>query len=82
VLLGLFSITTLLAHRLARAGELPIRQAAWYHKMQPTFSDAIALVREQLWPPANFFTSYSERHLMKIPPTLFAGLCQAACYAA
>jgi hypothetical protein len=28
VLLGLFSIVTLLAHRLARAGELPIRQSA------------------------------------------------------
>ncbi len=82
VLLGLFSITTLLAHCRARAGQLPIRQAAWYRKTQPTFSDAIALVREQLWHPANFCTSHSERHLMKIPPTLFAGLCQAACYAA
>ena len=60
VLLGLFSIVTLLAHRLARSGQLPIRQAAWYIKTQATFSDAIAAVRQQLWHPANFFTSRSE----------------------
>lgn len=82
VLLGLFSIVTLLAHHLARAGELPIRQAAWYCKTKPTFSDAIALLREQLWHPANFSMSYSEHQLMKIPRALFSGLCQAACYAA
>ncbi len=38
VLLGLFSIITLLTHRLARVGELPVRQAAWYRKTLPTFS--------------------------------------------
>ena len=82
VLLGLFSIITLLAHQLARGGKLPVRQAAWYSKAQPTFSDAIAAVREQLWHPMNFFTSRSEQHVIKIPRALFAGLCQAACYAA
>jgi DDE superfamily endonuclease len=82
VLLGLFSIITLLAHKLAHGGKLPVRQAAWYAKAQPTFSDAIAAVREQLWHPANFFTSRSQRHVIKIPSGLFAGLCQAACYAA
>ena len=82
VLLGLFSIVTLLAHRLASAGQLPIRQAAWYLKTQLTFSDAIAAVREQLWNPSNFFTSHSDRHVIKIPRLLFSGLCHAACYAA
>ena len=42
VLLGLFSIVTLLAHRLARRGTLPVPQTAWYAKQKPTFSDAIA----------------------------------------
>ena len=32
VLLGLFSIVTLLAHRLARRGTLPVQQSAWYAK--------------------------------------------------
>lgn len=80
VLLGLFSIVTLLAHRLARRGTLPVKQSAWYAKSQPTFSDAIALVRQRLWRRTSFFTSLSKRHLTKIPRALFASLMQAACY--
>lgn len=48
-LLALFSLVTLLAHRHVRRGRLPIRQAAWYVKAQPTFSDALAVVRHHLW---------------------------------
>ncbi len=81
VLLALFSIVTLLAHCLARRGTLPVQQSAWYAKSQPTFSDAIALVRQRLWRRTSFFTSLSARHLTKIPRALFAGLMQAACYA-
>jgi hypothetical protein len=44
-LLALFSLVTLIAHQHAKHRKLPIRQAAWYHKTQPTFSDALALVR-------------------------------------
>ena len=82
VLLALFSIITLLAHRIAHGGALPMRHAAWYSKTKPTFSDAIAAVREQLWHPMNFFTSRSKRHVIEIPRALFASLCQAACYTA
>ncbi len=48
-LLALFSLVTLLAHQPTRRRKLPIRQAAWYHKPRPTFSDALALVRRQIW---------------------------------
>src|SRR3990172_7108621 len=48
-LLGLFSLVTLMAHQHAKRRKLPIRQAAWYHKSQPTFSDALALARWQIW---------------------------------
>ena len=48
-LLGLFALVTLLAHQHVRRGRLPTRQAAWYAKAQPTFSDALAVVREHLW---------------------------------
>jgi hypothetical protein len=82
VLLGLFSIVTLMAHRLTRNGQLPIRQAAWYIKTQATYSDAIAAIRQQLWHPANFCTSRSEHKMLKMPHALFSGLCHAACYAA
>src|SRR5207247_3016723 len=49
VLLGLFSLVTLLAHQQAAAGSLAVRQAAWYRKATPTFADALAAVRRQLW---------------------------------
>ncbi len=81
VLFGLFSLVTLLAHRLARRGTLPVQQSAWYAKSQPTFSDAIALVRKRLWRRKSSFTSLSARHMRKIPRALFNGLMQAACYA-
>src|SRR5258706_3989339 len=48
-LLALFSLVTLIAHQHAKRRKLPVRQAAWYHKTQPTFSDALALVRRQIW---------------------------------
>ena len=49
-LLGLFALVTVLAHGLLQGQELPARSAAWYSKPLPTFSDTLALVREQLWP--------------------------------
>jgi hypothetical protein len=72
----------LTAHRLARNGQLPICQAAWYIKTQATFSDAIAAVRQQLWHPANFFTCHSKHKMVKIPHALYSGLCHAISYAA
>ena len=81
VLLGLFSIVTLLAHRLAHRGTLPLLSSAWYLKPQPTFSDAIALVRQRFWRRTSFFTSRSDRNMMKIPRAVFVALSQAVCYA-
>jgi hypothetical protein len=48
-LLGLFSLVTLLAQQHVQRSRLPTRQAAWYTKAQPTFSDALAVVRQHLW---------------------------------
>jgi hypothetical protein len=33
---------------------VPVRQAAWYPKAQPTFADALALIRRELWAQAAF----------------------------
>jgi DDE superfamily endonuclease len=55
-LLGLFSLVTLLAHCHVRRGKLPMRQAVWYVKPRPTFSDALALVRQHLWQHLCFHT--------------------------
>ena len=53
-LLGLFSLVTLLAHPHLRERSDPIRQAAWYRKRAPTFADALAVVRREIWAQATF----------------------------
>jgi hypothetical protein len=81
-LLGLFSVVTLLAHSLAVHQTVPPRQAAWYAKSTPTFADALALVRSQLWQHANFSLSQKEYDLIQIPRPLFECLTDTLCYAA
>jgi len=60
VLLGLFSLVTLLADSLERQGLLVSQASSWYVKDHPTFSDAIACVRTYLWRETSFCTSASE----------------------
>src|SRR4029450_5762774 len=49
-LLALFSLVTLFAYQWMRQTVGTFRcQAAWYHKRHPTFADALALVRKELW---------------------------------
>jgi hypothetical protein len=49
VLLGLFSLVTVLALQLSQDGPMPVSVTAWYHKEEPTFSDCLALLRRHLW---------------------------------
>ena len=81
-LLGLFSLVTLWAHpRMAPTGDC-VRQAAWYQKPLPTFSDALALVRRELWGQAAFCMSDREADLVKVPRALVERFADALCYAA
>jgi hypothetical protein len=82
ILLGLFSLVTLLANTLVRKGSLPMRQAAWYTKTIPTFSDALAAVRAHWWRAIGLATSRRERDMIKVPRNVFRRLHEAACYAA
>ena len=66
-LLSLFSVVTLLANLLARKQKLPIQQAAWYIKKLPTFSDALALVKETLYSHPYFRTSQFHHEVRKVP---------------
>jgi hypothetical protein len=60
--LGLFSVVTLLAHRYMAKGKGRVRRTAWYDKSCPTFSDALALVRRNLWSQeATFSGQYGRR---------------------
>lgn len=84
-LLGLFSVVTLLAnHRMANDENLDaVRRAAWYDKSRPTFSDALAVVRKQLWAAECIFCgSAQESDLVKVPREFMERLTEAVCYAA
>jgi hypothetical protein len=81
-LLGLFSLVTLLAHRHFLRREPPVRRAAWYPKAQPTFADAIACVRRQLWRAQGFHMSSPRSENTKTIPLLHERLIDALCYAA
>jgi len=84
LLLGLFSWVTLVAHGLYTQQPVPtVRQAAWYTKVLPTFSDALALVREHLWTAyPTFRISKEQPDMVKIPRPLFDTLVSTLCYAA
>ena len=79
-LLALFSLVTLMAHRHTQRRKLPIRQAAWYRKTQPTFSDALALVRWQSWQHKYFQQVASPSDNSKFPPAIQNQLLSALCY--
>ena len=82
LLLGLFSLITLLANALLTRHDLTIRTAAWYPKPLPTFSDAIALVRSRLWAYFTFQTSPEATDMVKVPRALLDRFNDLLCYAA
>ncbi len=79
-LLGLFSLITLLAHRLTRDQPLPVRTAAWYQKQEATFSDVIAFVRRYLWMETEFANSLPKQGLVQFPVLVLTGLVDTICY--
>lgn len=82
-LLGLFSWVTLVANELFQRQERAPRQTAWYAKPLPTFSDALAWVRLELWSARlNFPTSPPQSDIgYFVQPTL-RPLVETLCYAA
>ena len=81
-LLGLFSLVTLFAHQQMALGGKFVRWAAWYEKPRPTFSDALALARRELWAQATFCGSSRETDTVKVPRAFVERLTDAVCYAA
>jgi hypothetical protein len=82
-LLGLFSVITLLAHQYMARGEVIVRRAAWYDKRYPTFSDALALIRKQLWSQeVTFCGPVQENESVKVPREFINRLTDMVCYAA
>jgi DDE superfamily endonuclease len=80
-LLSLHAIITLTAHLLLAKGATCVRSTAWYSKTRPTFSDAMALVRRQLWDHIHFSMSQQETDMIQIPRALLERFSEALCYA-
>ncbi|MCA1667065.1 MAG: hypothetical protein LC793_06635 [Thermomicrobia bacterium] len=80
-LLGLFSLVTLLAHPHLREQSSPIRQAAGYHKRMPTFADALAVVRREIWTHETFRISGDDSEMVKVPRALLERLTETLCSA-
>jgi hypothetical protein len=81
-LFALYSLVTLTAHRMLQTQPLPIQTTAWYAKRQPTFSDALAWVRRDLWQAQTFALSPPDTDTIKIPRPLLDQLTETLCYAA
>lgn len=75
VLMGMFSMVTLWANKLQQQQGIKAKQSAWYLKKQPTFSDAIALVRQQVWQDQKFSTSQFGTEVNNFNEPLIQHLC-------
>jgi hypothetical protein len=81
-LLGLFSIVTLLAGQLHHQTRTAVWTDSWYRKSHPTFADALAAVRRQIWRETGLLTS-QRRHKTPKPTRAFQRcLVYALCHAA
>ena len=81
-LLGLFSLVTILATRLAPAERRATATSAWYRKSRPTFSDTLAVVRRHIWREQGLFMSRNKTDIVKPKPALQNALVYAICHAA
>ena len=79
--LALFSLVTLIVDQQT-GWQTSVRQAAWYKKALPTFSDALAQVRRCLWRQMGFMLSHENTERKKIPTALFAHLGELLAHAA
>jgi hypothetical protein len=81
---GFIAWITLVAHVFHLSGQpIVVSQSAWYAKCRSTFSDALALVRYQLWfALPTFQTSEGNPDLIEVSPPFLASLVETRCYAA
>lgn len=82
LILGLFSLVTLLAYQLTKDKPFPLRRSAWYVKKEPTFSDALAVVRRHIWFGlwGKYVESTPNPDYVLIPASVFNGLVDSICY--
>ena len=78
-LLGLYSMSALLAQALHPDGKIPMQTTAWYDKSQATFADVLAAVRRHLWGVLSYPTSARDPDLIEIPRAELPRLAQTVC---
>ena len=81
-LFGLDSLVTLLAQTLMESNAKAIHTTAWYAKAHPTFSDALAVVRRELWSHCHFSMSGAKPDVVEISRSLLERLTDTVGYAA
>lgn len=81
-LFGLYSLVALMAHDLFQKEGHSLRTATWYVKTRPTFSDALAVIRRELWSTCHFSMSTFTEEMVKVPRSVFERLTDTVCYAA
>lgn len=79
-LLGLYSLTVLMAFAFHPDGSIPLPQAAWYHKNHASFHDVLTLVRYRFWCQFLFQTSAIPPDLRLLSPVQGERLLSAVCY--
>ena len=82
VLFSLFSLVVLMANHMIQDGKLPIQKYPWYDKSQATFSDAIAIVRLDIWQSRYYANSSGRGESPLSDRAFFRILLQTVCYAA
>ena len=81
-LLALFSIVAMLVHQLQTQHPFDLPNTVWYRKSSPTFVDALALVRQQLWQFRLFQLSGGDTDTVNVPRAFFDIWSDLLCYAA
>jgi hypothetical protein len=81
-LFGMFSIVTLLAAQLGQRARTAVLVDSWYRKSRPTFADALAAVRRDIWRETGFLTSQHRNKTPKPSRALQQCLVYALCRAA
>jgi len=82
VILGLYSLVTMMAVRLSSEGKVTINQTAWYSKEEATFSDCLVMVRKHCWEVENFKKSAENEESVLIPSEVLNHLVSCLALAA
>jgi hypothetical protein len=67
ILLGVFSLVTVMALQVSHDGQIPVPVTAWYHTGAPTFSDGLAVVRRHLWQARSGVNSTAQAEFVPFP---------------